>query len=125
MADAQDGWTIHPVSGLSLKPPSPVHLKVEHSLGETSIRWTRRSRRGWSWLDHVDVPLGESIERYRVEITGRTGNIAVHVERPQVTLAAAELQALGAGLLTCSVRQIGDHAISEALTATFSLTETI
>lgn len=125
VADAQDGWTIHPVSGLSLKPPSPVHLKVEHSLGETSIRWTRRSRRGWSWLDHVDVPLAESIERYRVEITGRTGNIAVHVERPQVTLAAAELQALGAGLLTCSVRQIGDYAISEALTATFSLTETI
>ena len=32
------------------------------------MRWTRRSRAGWRWIDGVDAPLGEERERYRVTL---------------------------------------------------------
>ena len=59
------------VSGETLRPPSPVALKHEFVPdGSLIVQWTRRSRRGWSWVDEVDAPLAEAREQYRVTLTG-------------------------------------------------------
>lgn len=62
------------VSGWTLRPPSPVHLRIDAvASGDILIRWTRRSRSGWTWIDGADAPLAEESERYRIEIQPSTG----------------------------------------------------
>jgi hypothetical protein len=57
------------VQARALKPLSPVHLSVrKQPSGDLEIRWIRRSRQGFAWLDGADVPLGEERELYQVEI---------------------------------------------------------
>ncbi len=59
----------HPVDATALRPPSPVFLSaVPQDDGAIRLRWIRRSRQGWAWLDGVDAPLGEAEERYRLVI---------------------------------------------------------
>ncbi|MEM9221488.1 MAG: glycoside hydrolase TIM-barrel-like domain-containing protein [Pseudomonadota bacterium] len=63
------------VSGRAKKPLSPVHGRaVLNPLnGVVIISWIRRTRIGGDqWLDGVDVPLGESEERYLIEILDGT-----------------------------------------------------
>lgn len=58
------------IGGASVRPPSPVSPDV--STGEDGmpvLRWTRRSRAGFRWIDGGDAPLGEEMERYRVTVT--------------------------------------------------------
>ncbi len=55
--------------GAALLPPGPTDLRAEaQSNGDIAIRWIRRSRQGWSWIDGVDVPLGEEREAYRLKL---------------------------------------------------------
>lgn len=56
------------VEGRAVRPPSPVRLRWEAGEGGATLRWTRRSRAGWRWIDGVDAPLGEERERYRVTL---------------------------------------------------------
>lgn len=60
--------------GEAVRPPAPTGLRAERA-GDGTIRfsWTRRSRTGWGWPDGADAPLGEEIERYRLEIVPATG----------------------------------------------------
>jgi Putative phage tail protein len=59
----------HVVNGLALRPPCPVHLSAKRLTGgAVQVRWVRRSRAGYDWLDGVDAPLAEVIELYDVEI---------------------------------------------------------
>jgi len=92
------------IGGASVLPPSPVGLRW-HELGggDAAIRWTRRSRAGWRWIDGVDAPLVEERERYRVTLTWRDGTRAIEVDPPSAVLAASERS----GGTTVSVRQIG------------------
>lgn len=53
-----------PVTGTSVLPPPPVHLRIDDG---SVLRWARRSRSGWRWTDGGDVPLGEESERYQIE----------------------------------------------------------
>src|SRR3546814_20920767 len=51
------------LTGASVLPPSPVHVRAESLPGvDLRVRWIRRSRAGWRWLDGVDVPLAEERE---------------------------------------------------------------
>ncbi|HEY0621765.1 phage tail protein [Sphingomonas sp.] len=97
------------LTGASVLPPAPVHLRTGPAPGgATLLRWTRRSRTGWRWLDGVEVPLGEEAEQYRVRIVPAAGDALVE------TVAAAELP-LPASLalpVLIEVRQIGDHGLS-------------
>lgn len=97
------------LTGASILPPAPVHLRIEGAPGGGPwLRWTRRSRSGWRWQDGVEVPVGEETERYRVRIVPSAGDEMTE------TSAAAELP-LPAGLagpLLIEVRQIGDHGLS-------------
>ncbi len=96
------------VGGVSVVPPSPVHLRIDGMM----LRWTRRSRAGWRWIDGVDAPLGEETEAYRVTLTGPAGMRVIDCAVPEVLLEAAEL---AAGVIA-GVRQTGVFGESAAAT---------
>ncbi len=99
-----------PIRGIALVPPAPVHLMAERQPdGTTEVRWVRRSRTGWAWLDGVDAPLGEESERYLVEwrpVSGSTRSEEVFA--PAATLSAADRTVSS----TLSIRQIGANGLS-------------
>lgn len=98
------------IDGASLRPPAPVGLQwVASDDGGGVVRWTRRSRAGWRWLDGADAPLAEEAERYRVEVGPRS----LVVEAPATTVTAAERAARP---LAVTVRQLGTYAESRAVT---------
>ncbi len=98
--------------GLSLIPPTPVHLRYNLlSNGDLFVSWNRRSRDGWRWNDFVDAPLAEESEGYEVRITPNVG-VSRTILLPEIgwTYGQAEqnLDASGgATTVTVSVRQIG------------------
>ena len=57
------------LSGLSLLPFEPVHLRISREGDDLVAHWLRRSRGGFSWQDYVDAPLAEALEAYRVRIS--------------------------------------------------------
>lgn len=98
------------ITGYSMVPPSPVHLAaVRNEDGGAEVRWVRRSRIGWRWIDGVDAPLGEEAERYLVTIEPEGGDARnAEVLAPSATVTAAECSA-GARV---TVRQAGSHGLS-------------
>lgn len=100
-----------PVTGVSVLPPAPVHLRAEMLRGGGAmLRWVRRSRAGWRWHDGADAPLGEELERYQVRILPAAGPEAIEtVPTPELQLTA---QRIAAGPVLIEVRQAGDHGLS-------------
>jgi len=95
------------VTGRSVAPPSPVAVRAERQAdGAIRIRWTRRSRLGWRWIDGTDAPLAEEGERYRIT---PAGGATVDTDRPQLLIPAAQA---GAGPLIVTVAQQGTLAAS-------------
>ena len=98
--------------GASVVPPSPVHLRfATETDGSATVRWTRRSRSGWRWIDGVDAPLVEEVEAYRVTVTAGGTSRDVDVVEPFVSITAAER----IGSVSIAVRQRG--VFGESLTA--------
>lgn len=112
VGDVEAAATSAIATGISLAPPAPVHMAaMESPDGTTEIRWIRRSRIGWRWVDGMDAPLGEESERYRVAIIREGGSERiVETVSPTLVLSADERDA-GARI---QVRQIGTHALSPA-----------
>ena len=53
------------------------------------LRWVRRSRAGWRWIDGADAPLAEEAEGYQVTaFAGATPTHAAFVDTPACTLPA-------------------------------------
>jgi hypothetical protein len=99
--------------GESLRPLSVVNLRAERTAsGGLRLTWTRRSRRGYSWIDGVDVPLGEASERYRIKITGTAGSIELSSEVSELVVDASALASIGPGPATIQVVQVGDFLAS-------------
>lgn len=119
LADADP--VISPIAnpGNTLKPLQPVHPVISWKAdGGLLLCWKRRSRGTWQWLDHVDVPLNEEFERYRVGI-GSTNQPERVWEVAEAMLDfspadIADLQANHAGQPVW-VRQIGSYAASDPL----------
>ncbi len=99
------------LAGASVLPPSPVGLRATIAAdGGATLRWTRRSRAGWRWIDGGDVPLGEGGEAYAVTVlTGAGVTRLVETTAPVATLSAAERVA---GAVRVEVRQRGDFGVS-------------
>lgn len=54
-------------SGVSLRPPGPVHPLISTLAdGTLVLGWTRRARGQWDWPDEVELPLVEQSESYQV-----------------------------------------------------------
>lgn len=108
------------IRGQSLLPPAPVHLRASRlSNGDIAIAWARRGRLGWTWSSGADTPLGEEAERYRLTITGDGFEREVELDAPAFVYDVALQAADGtAGTLVLSVRQVGDHGLSQAIVLT-------
>jgi hypothetical protein len=80
------------VSGVSVAPPAPVHVRLERLADDSGrVSWVRRSRAGWRWSDGLDTPLGEESERYRVTITRGDGGVQiVETTTPWVSIEAGQ-----------------------------------
>ncbi|MCK8457559.1 phage tail protein [Sphingomonas faeni] len=90
--------------GASVVPPSPVHLgSFAEADGSATVKWTRRSRAGWRWIDGVDAPLSEEVEAYRVTVTAGGTAREVEMAVPFVAVTAAERAASA----SVAVRQRG------------------
>jgi len=101
------------LEGEALRPPSPVNLTAQREPnGDLSVAWTRRSRRGFAWVDGIDAPLGEAREQYRVVISGSQDGLESSVDEPAIVIADAVLSDLGIGPALIEVRQVGDLTAS-------------
>lgn len=104
------------VRGISMMPPSPVALSGERMAnGDLKMRWTRRSRLGWRWIDGIDAPLGEESEAYRIAILRNGNEIRIfNVSTPQFIYPhdAEAADRSGGANLHISVAQIGTHGAS-------------
>lgn len=104
-------------TGEAMRPPSPIDLvAVIQSDGGLSHSWVRRSRLGWLWPAGTDLPLGESVERYRVVLEGSAGTLTFTPTEPQLVVPA-EAMAGTSGTVTIEVVQVGDFAKSRPVTA--------
>lgn len=113
IGDEDDPGTASRVaSGEALRPPSPVHLAAEISGKDLLVRWVRRSRFGWAWIDSVEVPLGETVERYRLRVTSATASVEIEATAPEAVVSAAQMVTLGSRPWDISVVQVGDFALS-------------
>jgi hypothetical protein len=113
-------------AGASVRPLSPVGLSaVAQSDGSISVRWIRRSREGWNWIDGIDVPLGEESERYRVTrfAVGRddvTEDTTTSVWAYSTALLAAD-RAAGLSTVTVRIVQVGVRGVSAPTSIIVSL----
>jgi hypothetical protein len=82
---------VHAFRGEGLKPLSPVHLRATRSAGDLHLTWIRRTRLGGDSWDTVDVPLGETEERYEIDILdGATIKRTLTAATPAATYTAAQ-----------------------------------
>jgi len=81
----------HTFVGERLKPLSPVHVRATRSAGDLSLSWVRRTRIGGDSWDGIDVPLGETEERYEIDILdGPTVKRTLTATSPAATYTAAQ-----------------------------------
>jgi hypothetical protein len=74
-----------------LKPLSPAHVRGARSGGDLLLTWVRRTRLGGDSWDGIDVPLGETEERYEIDILdGATVKRTLTATTPAATYTAAQ-----------------------------------
>ena len=112
LADGPAQAVTRVTGGEALRPPSPCHVSIEAAGGWLRLRWTRRSRAGWGWVDAIDAPVGEASELYRVRIEGTGGSAEWTTSGAALDLTATELAALGSGAAVVRIAQVGDRAAS-------------
>jgi hypothetical protein len=97
---------VHAFRGLGQRPLSPVHVRGSRSTGDLMLQWIRRTRIGGDAWDTAEVPLGEDIERYEVDILdGAAVKRTLAASAPTVTYTAAEQTAdFGSPQASLSVR---------------------
>lgn len=107
--------------GIALLPWSPVHPNISFNAESAlNISWTRRSRAGLLWLDGVDVPLAEEVERYFITLRDRQNRLLseTKVNRPTYSLSKSKidrLQSAGVDKINFSIRQVGRFGMSKPL----------
>lgn len=86
------------IDGGALRPLSPAHLRATAVGGDIMVTWVRRSRAGFTWTDFVDAPLGETEERYEVQVflDGRSARTA-QVAQPWFRYTATDRLVDGGG----------------------------
>ncbi|MEO6579991.1 MAG: phage tail protein [Sphingomicrobium sp.] len=101
------------VQGEAARQLSPAQLQAEVAAdGSLAVRWVRRSRRGWAWIDEVDVPTDPDLAGYRITLTRAGASVDYTATDTSLTLSAAEFAALGSGPLSIAARQVGSIGLS-------------
>mgnify|MGYP001556110654 CR=1 FL=1 len=80
--------------GIGLRPLSPVQLSAVWRGGDLALSWIRRTRIGGDSWDQTEVPLGEEVEAYDIEILDASGNVIrtfAAVTTPSRTYTAADI----------------------------------
>lgn len=105
-----------PAARQALCPLAPVHGVIgSDGAGGAELRWVRRTRTDAGWRDHVDVPLGESHEAWRIEIEPAAAGVGPwETASPSLAIDAVTWTALAPDSVF-SIRQVGDFALSEPL----------
>jgi hypothetical protein len=81
----------HAFAGEGLKPLSPVHLRGTRAGGDLAITWIRRTRLGGDTWDAAEGPLGETEERYEIDILDGTDVVrTLTATSPAATYTAAD-----------------------------------
>ncbi len=108
--------------GRALMPWSPVHPEWKfQDNGDLEIAWTRRSRAGIIWLDYVEVPLAEEVEKYRLELSADDGSetaLSYEVALPRTIVPAAEIAPFlvsNVSGISAKIQQIGAYGLSDPL----------
>jgi hypothetical protein len=122
LGDAEPVGAPLAIRGLTLRPLTPVHPRAQTLPdGSLALSWIRRARGAWSWLDEVEVPLGEESEAWLVGV-GSIDASALHwtLATSALTLSPATVAALSADhagepLWVC---QVGSFALSPPLLLT-------
>jgi hypothetical protein len=98
----------------ALRPYAPVHLKAERGAGSVTFTLIRRTRiDGDSW-EALDVPLGETGERYEIDILdGASVKRTLSAEAPSLLYANAdEIADFGAPQPSLSIRACQISAVA-------------
>lgn len=91
IGDASYVTVQHSYRGAGLRPLSPTRVKATRSSGDLALSWIRRTRIGGDGWEISDVPLGETDERYEVDIlSGSTVKRTLSTSTPAVTYTAAQ-----------------------------------
>ncbi|HEX2792833.1 MAG TPA: phage tail protein [Croceicoccus sp.] len=105
--------------GATRRPLPPVKPVLDMAAdGSLGLRWTRRSRGGWQWLDTVEVPLSEAAEAYEVRFVNGGGRVVSwRVEGPEWRMGPAQWLDLSSGPLPqrLEIRQVGSVSLSRPL----------
>ncbi|MBJ7442368.1 MAG: phage tail protein [Sphingopyxis sp.] len=105
-----------PAAGAALSPLAPVHGRLSpDGAGGVFVSWRRRSRVDTGWRDHVDLPIGEGQEAWRITLSPAVPGVAPWERAtPDLHIAAAILAALPPGTMM-AIRQVGDFWLSPPL----------
>lgn len=111
IGDASYVTATHSYRGIGLRPLSPARVKANRSSGDIAISWIRRTRIGGDSWEVTDVPLGETDERYEVDVlSGTTVKRTLVSTVPTVTYTSAQ-QTADFGSVQASV-DIAVHQVS-------------
>jgi hypothetical protein len=100
------------LSGESLRPLSPCHLKLWREGTSVLAQWVRRSHRGWAWADGVGVAGDPFPELYRLTVAGPSGELVIETSASNASVSEAELPASIGQSVTLAVAMIGPIALS-------------
>lgn len=105
-------------TGVSRRPPSPVHPNVLVSAtGDWTLSWVRRGRGQWRWEDYVDTVLVEEAELYRIGVGDiQSPTISWQTSVPTFTIDVTTLSTLSAQHANANVwvQQLGTFGPSQA-----------
>ena len=113
---------IRAANGEAMRPLSPAGLAAAFEAdGSLTVRWIRRSRLAWAWLDEVEAPPDPSLRGYRLTVVGSSATVERGSALEQASLSAAEISSLGGGTIEVQVRQVGTMALSRPATLNLNL----
>jgi hypothetical protein len=120
LGDTEPSETSLSVEALATKPLPPVHGRFSFA-GDGSVHftWIRRSRLDTGWRDGVDQLMAEDSELYRIILLVGAAPVGEWTSSvSNFSLTATQLGGLGLGTsssFALNVRQVGRHALSDAL----------
>ncbi|MBA3668358.1 MAG: hypothetical protein H0W65_11680 [Sphingomonas sp.] len=100
------------LSGEAMRPLSPCHVQTRRAEAGLHVAWTRRSHRGWAWLDTVEVAPDGFAELYRLTIRGPAGTRSFETGSGSMLIAWANVPAAAGQVLGVSVVRVGPFAAS-------------